>query len=187
MQMTPSAVPGVQAAFIQSPVVQDGPPGKGKAVFFDEHNQGFLGKDVGWYDSTHAFSLDFWFYLGQDYTFTPNERTASIGKGLPFGVPIIQHRDGDGAGGQGYRLQLEDGQLWVYLAHSRPANMIALRVVKRFRSRSGRTSRSPMTAPVARSGRMSIWTAHRQRWTSTTTRSLRACCLSGKGRGWLLR
>ncbi|PYR24097.1 MAG: hypothetical protein DMF92_23325, partial [Acidobacteria bacterium] len=130
MQMTPSTVPGVQAAFVQSPILRDGPPGKGKALFFDETNQGFLGRDVGWYDRTQAFSLDFWFYLGQEYTFTANERTASIGKGLPFGVPIIQHRDGDGSGGQGYRLQLEDSQLWVYLAHSRPANMIALRVVK---------------------------------------------------------
>jgi len=91
---------------------------------------GFLGRDVGWYDRSQAFSLDFWFYVGQEYQFTPNERAASIGKGLPFGVPILQHRDGDGSGGSGYRLQLEDGQLWVYLAHSRPANMIALRVLK---------------------------------------------------------
>jgi uncharacterized protein DUF1553/uncharacterized protein DUF1549/cytochrome c/concanavalin A-like lectin/glucanase superfamily protein len=128
MRMSPSTVPGVQPAFVQAPIQRKGP--KGGALFFDETNQGFLGKDVGWYDRSQAFSLDFWFYLGQEYQFTPNERAASIGKGLPFGVPIIQHRDVDGSGGSGYRLQLEDGLLWVYLAHSRPANMIALRVLK---------------------------------------------------------
>jgi mono/diheme cytochrome c family protein len=130
MKMSPGTIPGVQPAFVQAPIQRDGPEGRGKALFFDETNQGFLGKDVGWYDRSQAFSLDFWFYAGQEYQFTPNERAASIGKGLPFGVPILQHRDGDGSGGQGYRLQLEDGRLWVYLAHSRPANMIALRVSK---------------------------------------------------------
>ena len=68
--------------------------------------------------------------MGQDYKFHPNEMLGATGKGLPYGVPVLQHRDTDAAGGSGYRVQLEDGHLWVYLAHSRPANMIALRVLQ---------------------------------------------------------
>ena len=64
---------------------------------------------------------------GPGVQFTPNEQIGRTGKGLPYGVPIIQHRDDDNSGGSGYRLQIEDGDLWVYIAHSRPANMIALK------------------------------------------------------------
>ena len=100
---------------------------KGKALFFDENNKGFLDKDIGRFERTQEFSLDLWFYQGQVYEFHPNEQIGRTGKGLPYGVPIIQNRDDDNSGGSGYRLQIEDGDLWLYIAHSRPANMIALK------------------------------------------------------------
>jgi hypothetical protein len=118
---------------IESPLLKPGV--NGNALFFDDTNKGFIPGGVGFYERTRPFTLDFWFYVGQDYEFHPNEMINQTGKGLPYGVPIVQHRDDDNSGGAGYRLQLEDGHLWVYLAHSRPANMIALKSKDPFPSR----------------------------------------------------
>ena len=41
-------------------------------------------------------------------------------------VPIINHRDEDNSGGAGYRIELEDQRVHLYMAHSRPFNMISL-------------------------------------------------------------
>jgi hypothetical protein len=125
LAFSPSATADAAPAVLQAPILKDGV--KGKALFFDETNKGYLDKDVGRFERTQEFSLDLWFYQGQVYEFHPNEQIGRTGKGLPYGVPIIQHRDDDNSGGSGYRLQIEDGDLWVYIAHSRPANMIALR------------------------------------------------------------
>ena len=98
-------------AIISAPLLKDGV--KGKALFFDETNKGFLGKDVGWYERNEEFSFDFWLYVDGTYE-TP--------------VPVLNHRDDDNSGGAGYRLELEDGRLQFYMAHSRPFNMIGLTV-----------------------------------------------------------
>ena len=123
---SPATTPDTAPAILSESIVREGI--RGNAIFFDETNKGFLDDDVGRFERTEEFTLDLWFYQGKVYEFHPSEQIGATGKGLPYGVPIIQHRDDDNSGGAGYRLQIEDGDLWVYLAHSRPANMIALRV-----------------------------------------------------------
>ena len=83
---------------------------RGQALFFDETNRGFLGRDVGYYDRSDPFTLDFWFYVGADYD----------------NVPVLNHLAENNSGRTGYRLTIDDGKLWASLAHSPPANMIAI-------------------------------------------------------------
>lgn len=112
MVYSPSLVAAAKPAVLQSPILRDGP--HGKALFFDELNKGFLGMDVGYYDRTQAFSFDLWFYPAENY---------------PEKVPVLNHRDDDNSGGAGYRLELENQKLVFYMAHSRPYNMLAVRVI----------------------------------------------------------
>ena len=123
---SPASTSGTAPAILSESIVREGI--SGNALFFDENNKGFLDNDVGRFERTEEFTLDLWFFQGRVYEFHPSEQIGATGKGLPYGVPIVQHRDDDNSGGAGYRLQIEDGDLWVYLAHSRAANMIALRV-----------------------------------------------------------
>jgi hypothetical protein len=109
MVYMPSGLPGGAPAIVQAPELRDGV--KGKGLFFTEENKGTLAKDVGYYDRTQNFSIDFWFYVGDRY---------------PDMVPIINHRDEDNSGGAGYRIELEDQRVHFYMAHSRPFNMISL-------------------------------------------------------------
>ena len=76
---------------MQEPILRRRDQGQG--LFFNETNKGFLGKDVGFYERTQPFSLDLWFFAGQVYKFHPNEMLGATGKGLPYGVPLLQHRD----------------------------------------------------------------------------------------------
>ncbi len=69
-----------------------------------------MGKDVGWYDRQDPFSIDFWFYVGDAYE----------------NVPVLNHLAEQNSGRTGYRFTIDHGKLWVSLAHSPPANMIAL-------------------------------------------------------------
>jgi mono/diheme cytochrome c family protein len=109
MVYMPSGLPGGAPSIVETPELRDGV--KGKGLFFNEENKGFLAKDVGYYDRTRDFSIDFWFYVGDQY---------------PHMVPIINHRDEDNSGGAGYRIELEDQKVHFYMAHSRPFNMISL-------------------------------------------------------------
>ena len=112
--VSPSGLPDGIPALLQSPLLKPGI--RGNALFFDKTNHGSLLGGAGQYDRTQAFSVDLWFFAGQDY---------------PHWVPILSHRNGDNLGGVGYRLQLgDDKRIRVYLAHSRPANMIELRSVE---------------------------------------------------------
>jgi hypothetical protein len=108
LTLSPSATRGVAPAVIQSPLFRPGV--RGQALFFDETNRGFLGSDVGYYDRERAFTLDFWFYVGGEYD----------------NVPVINHLAENNSGRTGYRLTIVDGKLWASLAHSPPANMIAI-------------------------------------------------------------
>ena len=83
---------------------------RGQALFFDETNRGFLGADVGYYDREQPFTLDFWFYVGAAYD----------------NVPVLNHLAEQNSGRTGYRLTIDNGRLWASLAHSPPANMIAI-------------------------------------------------------------
>jgi hypothetical protein len=107
LTLSPSATPGVAPAVIQSPVF--GPGKRGHALFFDETNRGFLGRDVGYYDRTEPFTIDFWFYVAARYD----------------NVPVLNHLSEQNSGRTGYRLTIQEGRLFASLAHSPPANMIA--------------------------------------------------------------
>jgi hypothetical protein len=107
-----STTPGVAPAVIQGPLFREGV--RGQALFFDETNRGFLGSDVGYYDRSDAFTLDFWFYVGAAYD----------------NVPVINHLAEQNSGRTGYRLTIENGRLWASLAHSPPANMIAIKAAE---------------------------------------------------------
>jgi hypothetical protein len=108
LTLSPSATTGVAPAVIQGPVFLPGV--RGQALFFDETNRGFMGRDVGYYDRTAAFTLDFWFYVGAEYD----------------NVPVLNHLAEQNSGRTGYRLTIDKGRLWASLAHSPPANMIAI-------------------------------------------------------------
>jgi hypothetical protein len=108
LTLSPAATAGVAAAVIQGPLFRRGV--RGQALFFDETNRGFFGRDVGYYDRERAFTLDFWFYVGGEYE----------------NVPVLNHLAENNSGRTGYRLTIVDGRLWASLAHSPPANMIAI-------------------------------------------------------------
>ena len=108
LTLSASATPGVAPAVIQGPVFREGK--RGNALWFDETNRGFLGHDVGYYDRTDPFSIDFWFYVGDDYE----------------NVPVLNNLAEQNSGRTGYRFTIDHGKLWVSLAHSPPANMIAI-------------------------------------------------------------
>ena len=108
LTLSPAATAGVAPAVIQGPLFRPGV--RDQAMFFDETNRGFLGRDVGYYDRSDAFTLDFWFYVGAAYD----------------NVPVLNHLAEQNSGRTGYRLTIDDGKLWASLAHSPPANMIAI-------------------------------------------------------------
>ncbi|MEO8464783.1 MAG: DUF1553 domain-containing protein [Gammaproteobacteria bacterium] len=108
LTLSPAETRGTPPAVVQSPVFKPGV--RGQALFFDETNRGFLGRDVGWYDRTDPFSIDFWFYVGAQYE----------------NVPVLNHLAEQNSGRTGYRLTIDNGKLWASLAHSPPANMIAI-------------------------------------------------------------
>ena len=108
LTLSASATRGVAPAVIQGPVLRDGV--RGKALWFDETNRGFLGRDVGYYDRTDPFSIDFWFYVGDQYE----------------NVPVLNNLAEQNSGRTGYRFTIDHGRLWISLAHSPPANMIAI-------------------------------------------------------------
>jgi len=112
MTLSPSATSGVAPAVIQSPLFRAGVRGQG--LFFDETNRGFLGRDVGYFDRSDPFTLDFWFYVAAKYD----------------NVPVLNHLAEQNSGRTGYRLTIRDGKLWASLAHSPPANMIAIETLE---------------------------------------------------------
>lgn len=114
LELSPATTPGTPPAVVQAPVFADG--AVGQALYFDETNKGFLGRDVGYYDRSEPFSVDFWFYAAEAYD----------------DVPVLNHMAENNSGRTGYKLSLDEGRLWVQLAHAPPANMIALESVEPF-------------------------------------------------------
>jgi hypothetical protein len=110
---TPSLVPGVDPAVLEAPILQQGAPNKGKAFFFTDTNRGFLAGDVGYFERTQPFSLDFWVLPGQEYE----------------NSTVLNHRENDNSGGAGYTLQLENKKLRFDIMHSRAGNMLRVRTV----------------------------------------------------------
>jgi hypothetical protein len=112
LTLSPASTPGIAPAVIQGPLFRAGV--RGQALFFDETNRGFLGRDVGYYDRSDPFTLDFWFYVGAQYD----------------NVPVLNHLAEQNSGRTGYRLTIRDEKLWASLAHSPPANMIAIETLE---------------------------------------------------------
>jgi hypothetical protein len=108
---TPSSVAGAEPAVLEAPVLRNGAPGKGKAFYFTDTNRGFLGADVGYFERTQPFSLDFWLLAGQAYESST----------------VLNHRENDNSGGAGYALQLEQQKLRFDIMHSRAGNMLRVR------------------------------------------------------------
>lgn len=106
LMFSPSLTAGVPPAVLEESNLRPGV--KGNALFFTDTNRGFLGKDVGWYERTRAFSIDFWLYAASVY---PDNM-------------VLNHRDDDNSGGGGYELKLENNRIGFYLIHSKPYNMI---------------------------------------------------------------
>jgi hypothetical protein len=113
LRFTPSPLPGVEPAVLEAPVLRDGSPRKGKAFFFTDTNRGFLGPDVGYFERTQPFSLDFWVFAGQEYE----------------NSTVLNHRENDNSGGAGYALQLEQKRMRFDIMHSRAGNMLRVRTV----------------------------------------------------------
>ena len=113
LTFTPSPLPGVEPAVLEAPVLRDGAPGNGKAFFFTDTNRGFLAADVGYFERTQPFSLDFWILPGQEYE----------------NSTVLNHRENDNSGGAGYTLQLEKRKLRFDIMHSRAGNMLRVRTV----------------------------------------------------------
>ena len=64
LTLSPAATPSTAAG--RHPRARCSAPAcAAKRLFFDETNRGFLGRDVGYYDRSDAFTLDFWFYVGR--------------------------------------------------------------------------------------------------------------------------
>jgi hypothetical protein len=83
---------------------------KGNALFFDDSNRGFLGRDIGSYERTQEFAFDLWLLASKVYE----------------EANVINHRDDDNSGGAGYTLDLENNHLRFDMRHSWPYNMLSI-------------------------------------------------------------
>ena len=110
LAFTPSGLPDAQPALLEAPILGDGV--RGQAIHFDTTNKGLIPREVGWRERTEPFSFDLWFHTGERFD---------------YHVPILDNRDDENASGTGYRVYLNDGRVWWFLTHSRPANSIAIR------------------------------------------------------------
>ena len=93
-------------AMVEDPILRTGV--RGTALFFNDTNRGVLGQDVGFYDRTDEFALDFWLLAAREYE-------DSL---------VIDNRDDDNSGASGYELHLVDNHLQFRLMYSWPFNMI---------------------------------------------------------------
>ena len=101
VQLSASEIPGQVPALIQSPVLGEGIDGN--AFVFDEQNKGYFGADVGDYDRTDAFSLDFWIQFA----------------GLYETATVLNHNQHIRFAGMGYTLDVENNHLRFDIQHTR--------------------------------------------------------------------
>jgi len=111
LRWTPSGIPGAPPGALNHVTLIDGV--KGKAALLND-SIGFAAKDVGRYDRTQAFSLDFWIKLRA---------------GEPYDAVGVLYNQG-GRGGNGYELALEQNRLQFNLVHNAPYNMLTVQTVK---------------------------------------------------------
>ncbi len=103
---SPEAEGRTAPAKLIDPVLKAGKVGQ--AFFTNDYNKGHLGKKVGWYDRTDAFSLDLWVYPDTLYE----------------DVAILYHSEDVRIGLKGYTLSLQGNKPTFIMAHSWPQNAI---------------------------------------------------------------
>ena len=99
---------GNTLGIVEAPILRPGV--RGDALFFNDTNRGFLGRDVGWHDRTEEFAFDLWLLAAREYE-------DSL---------VIDHRDDDNSGASGYQLHLENNHLRFRLMYSWPFNMLEI-------------------------------------------------------------
>ena len=108
---TPSGIPNAAPGALNHVKMIDG--AKGKAPLLND-SIGFAAKDVGRFERTQEFSLDFWVRL----------RT-----GEPYDSVSVLYNQG-GRGGNGYEMALEQNKLQFNLVHNAPYNMLTVQTAK---------------------------------------------------------
>ena len=93
-------------AMVEDPILRPGV--RGTALFFNDTNRGVLGRDIGFYERTDEFALDFWLLAAREYE-------DSL---------VIDNRDDDNSGASGYELHLVNNRLQLRLMYSWPFNML---------------------------------------------------------------
>ncbi len=107
VQLSASNIPGQVDAVVQSPMTGAGI--KGNAFYFDDQNKGYFGGDVGDYDRTDAFSLDFWIRLNEIYDV----------------ATVLNHNQHIRFASNGYTLDLEQNRLRFDMLHT-PNNLLSV-------------------------------------------------------------
>ncbi len=107
VQLSASNIRGQVPAVIQAPLSADGI--KGKGFLFDEQNKGYFGDDVGDYDRTDAFSLDFWIKFADVYDI----------------ATVINHNQHIRFAANGYALDVENNRLRFNMQHT-PDNKLSV-------------------------------------------------------------
>jgi mono/diheme cytochrome c family protein len=95
---------------IENASLKPGP--KGNALYFDDTDRGFLGRDVGWYERTQPFTLDLWMLAPKKY----EDEDATV----------INHLDDENSGAAGYTLDVTGDRLRFRIQHSWPWNMVGI-------------------------------------------------------------
>ena len=95
-------------AMVEDPILRTGV--SGTALFFNDTNRGVFGRDIGFYDRTDEFALDFWLLAAREYE-------DSL---------VIDNRDDDNSGSSGYELHLVNNHLQLRLMYSWPFNMLEI-------------------------------------------------------------
>lgn len=96
-------------ATLYEPVLKDGY--KGKALFNTDYSTTYLGKKVGWFERTQAFSIDFYLYPDTMYE----------------DASVFIHAEDWRLGNKGYSLYLKNNHLQFLMAHAFPQNAIQLK------------------------------------------------------------
>lgn len=107
VRLSASNIPGQVDAVLQSPILGEGI--EGSAFVFDEQNKGYFGGDVGDYDRTDAFTLDFWIRFDAVYEV----------------ATVLNHNQHIRFASNGYTLEVENNQLRFDLVHT-PDNKLSV-------------------------------------------------------------
>ena len=107
VQLSDSSIPGQVPAVIQAPLTAEGI--KGNGFLFSEQNKGYFGDDVGDYDRTDPFTLDFWIRFADVYDI----------------ATVLNHNQHIRFASNGYALDVEKNHLRFNMQHT-PDNKLSV-------------------------------------------------------------